>query len=111
MRLLRRLALAVSMLVCLSVTFAVAAIATEAHMATGSLSILGKGGGPGGLLPAGNYQNTFLNANYNLSCSGPQLSANVSDTTNLPDPLGGPSTSLPEVDGTFRACVFVITVC
>ncbi len=111
MRLLRRLALAVSMLVCLSVTFAVAAIATEAHMATGSLSILGKGGGPGGLLPAGNYQNTFLNANYNLCCSGPQLSVNVSDTTNIADPLSGPSTSLHEVDVNFQVCDFVNNVC
>ncbi len=63
--LLRRLALLGSMLLCLSVTFTAAAIATDAHIA-GSLSIQGKGGGPGGLLPAGNYLNLFVNTGYSL---------------------------------------------
>jgi hypothetical protein len=112
MRLFRRLALAVSMLVCLSLTFAAAAIATEAHIATGSLSILGKGGpGGGGLLPAGNYVNTNVFAGYNLCCSGPQLNINVSDTTNVANPLVGPSTSQHEVDVNFQACDFTTGVC
>ncbi len=110
MRLFRRLALAVSMLVCLSVTFTAAAIATEARMATGGLSILGKGGGPG-LLPAGNYVNTNVFAGFNLCCSGPQLNINVDASTNVSNPLVGPSTSQSEVDVNFQACDFVSGVC
>jgi len=112
MRVLRRLALAAAMLVCLSVTFAAAAIATEAHMAAGSSSILGKGVGPGGLLPAGNYVNTNVFAGFNPCCSGgPQLNINVSDFTNVADPLGAPSTSVHEVDVSFSACDFNGGVC
>src|SRR5260221_507128 len=110
MTLLRRFALFGSMLICLSATFAAAAIATEAHMATGSLSILGKGTGPG-LLPAGNYVNTNVFAGFNACCSGPQLSINVDATTNVSNPLGGPSTSLSEVDVNFQACDYLAGVC
>jgi len=112
MRLFRRLVLAVSMLFCLSVTFTVAAIATEAHMAPGSLAIQGKGGGGGGgLLPAGNYVNTNVFAGFNLCCSGPQLNIFVDATTNVSNPLVGPSTSVSEVDVNFQACDFVSNVC
>lgn len=112
MRLFRRLALAVSMLVCLSVAFTAAAIATEADMTAGSLSILGKGGPGGpGLLPAGNYVNTNVFAGFNLCCSGPQLNINVDATTNVSNPLVGPSTSQSEVDVNFQACDFVSGVC
>jgi hypothetical protein len=109
MVLLRRLALFGSMLICLSVTFTAAAIATEAHMNTGSLSILGQGGP--GLLPAGNYVNTNVFAGFNLCCSGPQLSINVDASTNVSNPLVGPSTSQHEVDVNFQACDFVSGVC
>jgi hypothetical protein len=110
MRLFRRLALAVSMLVCLSLTFAAAAIATEAHMTAGSLSILGKGGGLG-LLPAGNYVNTNVFAGFNLCCGNPQLNINVDATTNVSNPLVGPSTSQSEVDVNFQACDYLSGVC
>jgi hypothetical protein len=110
MRLFRRLALAVSMLVCLSVAFTAAAIATEAHMTARSLSILGKGGGPG-FLPAGNYVNTNVFAGFNLCCSGPQLNINVDATTNVSNPLVGPSTSQSEVDVNFQACDFTTGAC
>jgi len=113
MRLFRRLALAVSMLVCLSVTFTAAAIATEAHMAAGSLSIMGKSGGPGGgLLPAGNYVNTNVFAGFNtFCCSGPELNINVDASSNVADPLGAPSTSAHEVDVNFQVCDFNGGVC
>jgi hypothetical protein len=111
MRLLRRLALAVSMLVCLSVTFAAAAIPSEARVAAGSLSILGQGGPGGGPLPAGNYVNTNVFAGFNLCCSNPQLSVNVDATTNVSNPLVGPSTSQSEVDVNFQACDYLAGVC
>jgi hypothetical protein len=105
MTLLRRLALLGSMLICLSVTFAAAAIATDAQIA-GNLSVQGKGGPPpgGGLLPAGNYHNTNVFASYFLCCGFPQLTVNVSVNTNVANPLVGPSTSTKEVDVNFQAC-------
>jgi hypothetical protein len=107
MVLLRRLALLGSMLICISVTFTAAAIVTDAHIASGS-SIQGKGGPPpgGGLPPAGTYHNTIVFANYDFCCSGPQLSVNVTDTTNIADPRVGPATSTHEVDVNFQACDF-----
>jgi hypothetical protein len=115
MVLLRRLALLGSMLICVSVAFTAAAIATDAHIAAGSvsdahiaaatLSIQGKGtGGGGGLLPAGSYHNTTVFANYSFAAKGPQLSVNVTDTTNIADPRVGPATSQHEVDVNFHAC-------
>jgi len=110
MVLLRRLALLGSMLLWLSVTFTAAAIATDAHIA-GSLSVQGKGGGPGGLLPAGNYLNLFVNTGYSLSDSSHQLNVSVNDTVNNANPLGGPATSFHEVDVSFQACDFVNGIC
>src|ERR1700675_310367 len=111
MALLRRLALFGSMWIFLSVTFAASAIATAAHIA-GSLSIQGKGPGPGGGLPlAGNYHNTNVFANYSLCCSGPQLTVNVSVITAVANPLVGPSSSTKEVDVNFQACDFISGVC
>src|ERR1700674_2683858 len=106
MVLLRRLALMVSMLICVSISFTAAALVTEAHIAAGS-SIQGKGGPPpgGGLPPAGTYHNTNVFANYAF-LSGPQLSVNVNDTTNIADPRVGPDTSQHEVDVNFQACDF-----
>ena len=106
MVLLTRLALTVSMLICVSISFTAAAIVTDAHIAAGN-SIQGKGGPPpgGGLLPAGTYHNTNVFANYAF-LSGPQLSVNVNDTTNIADPRVGPDTSQHEVDVNFQACDF-----
>ena len=108
MVLVRRLALTVSMLICVSISFTAAAIATDAHIAAGTLSIQGKGGPPpgGGLPPAGTYHNATVFANYAF-LSGPQLSVSVSDNTNIADPLVGPATSQHEVDVTFQACDFI----
>src|SRR5580704_5133918 len=115
MVLLRRLAMLGSMLICISVAFTAAAIATDAHIAAGNvgdahiaatLSIQGKGtgGGGGGLLPAGNYHNTTVFANYSFAAKGPQLSVNVTDTTTIADPRVGPATSQHEVDVNVQAC-------
>jgi hypothetical protein len=115
MVLLRRLALLGSMLICISVAFTAAAIATDAHIAAGNvgdahiaatLSIQGKGtgGGGGGLLPAGNYHNTTVFANYSFAAKGPQLSVNVTDTTTIADPRVGPATSQHEIDVSVQAC-------
>jgi hypothetical protein len=111
MVLLRRLALMGSMLICVSISFTAAAIATDAHIAAGSLTIQGKGTGGGGLPLAGKYTNTNVFAGYSFCCSGPQLSVNVSDMTNIADPKVGPATSLHEVDVNFQACDFVTGVC
>ena len=107
MTLLRRLALFGSMLICLSVAFTGAAIATEAHIA-GNLSIQGKGGPPpgGGLPPAGNYVNDSFRAGFNLCCGDPQLNVNVSVINNVSNPLGGPSTSQHETDVNVQECSF-----
>jgi hypothetical protein len=112
MVLLRRLALMGSMLICVSISFTAAAIATEAHIAAGN-SIQGKGGPPpgGGLPPAGKYTNTNVFAGYSLCCSGPQLTVNVSDMTNTAHPKVGAATSLHEVDVNLQACDFVTGIC
>ena len=111
MLVLRRLALAVSMFLCLSVSFTAAAIATDAHaLSRGSIGAKGGGGG-GGLLPAGNYHNTNVFAGYSVCCSGPQLSVNVTANTNDSNPRVGPTTSQHEVDVNFQACDFVSGVC
>jgi hypothetical protein len=104
MVMLRRLALLGSMLICISVAFTAAALATDAHIAAGS-SIQGKGGPPpgGGLPPAGTYHNTTVFASYQF-LSGPQLTVFVNDTTNIADPRVGPETSTREIDVNFQAC-------
>ncbi len=50
-------------------------------------------------------------AGFNLCCSGPQLNINVDASTNVSNPLVGPSTSQSEVDVNFQACDFVSGVC
>lgn len=109
MTLLRRLALFGSMLLCISVTFTAAAVATDAHIA-GNLSIQGKGGPPpgGGLPPAGNYVNDSFRAGFNLCCGDPQLNVNVSVINNVSQPLGGPSSSQHEIDVNLQECTFAI---
>jgi hypothetical protein len=97
MTVIKRLALAVSMLICVSVTFTAAAIATEAHFEGGSLTAQGKGGG--GPLPAGQYHSTGIGADFFNS----QLGLFVSTSSQQSNPLVGPSTSSSETDLSFSA--------
>lgn len=103
MSMLKRLALAIAILVCGSLSFSAAAIAAEAHIAARSQAPLGKGGGGGGPLPAGNYVNTNLFADFRAS--GPafqQIGISVNGSTNKADPLAGPSSFTSETDVSFN---------
>src|SRR5258708_1353869 len=103
MKLLRRLALVISMLVCGSVTFTVAAIATDAQIAGPGLAAQGQGGG--GPLPAGNYHFTTFRADYSLSAGPPAfqtISLNINGSTQRSNPLVGPSTFTSETDVSFN---------
>lgn len=103
MSMLKRLALAVAMLICGLFSFSAAAIAMEAHVAAVSQAPLGKGGGGGGPLPAGNYVNSNVFADFRAS--GPafqQINIFVNATTNQADPLVGPSSFNSETDVSFN---------
>jgi hypothetical protein len=95
MALLRRLALAVSMVLCCSFAFATASMAA------------GPGGPPGPPPPppAGIYHTATLRAHYSLNLNKggqfPSISITVMRTTQESKPLGGPSTVTTETDLNF----------
>ncbi len=69
------------------------------------------GGGGGGLPAAGNYQNSNVFANVQIFNPESQMTVQVTDTSSVSNPLGGPSTSSHEVDVYVQACDFVNEVC
>src|SRR5256885_14912492 len=98
MLVLRRLALAVSMFLCLSVSFTAAVIATDAHvLSQGSIGAKGGGGG-GGRLPGRQKPHPQLVAGFPPFLHGPPPTGHAAPPPQPTHTLPGP-TPLPNTGG------------
>ena len=109
MALIRRALVVLSLVLVGLVAFAATTVAFDARSLR-SASIRGTGGaGGGGLLPAGNYQNSNVFSSI-FSCCGPdgstQIQLNVNHSRFVSNPVVGASTTSDEVDVQFNISDF-----